>query len=216
MSPNLPPRHRRIGGMIVWDCLCSSWVIRETPAFWLLTGWCGVMPRVWTCNPLGCRVNTMLSVDGHDRHSNHLSSRSRKWELEGSCYPAPSFLPVLHRAKLKPCVLSPCGPSTCSLTGWRVGKCCGRLNNMWSQETFSPSLLPLLFESLLCITPLGSLGKVVSDSFLCLVSKDTALPLSPFLRAFIQGKTHDGCDWGSTVVCPKGQRSFPDTQAATG
>lgn len=72
----------------------------------------------------------------------------------------PSFLPVLHRAKLKPCVFSPCGPPhTAGLAGWLVGKCCGLLNNMWSQETFSPSLLPLLFESPFCVTPLGSLGE---------------------------------------------------------
>ncbi len=72
----------------------------------------------WTCYPLGCRANTALCVDGHDGHSDHISSRSRKWELEGSCYQAPSFLPVLHGAKLKPCVFSPCGPPhTAGLAG---------------------------------------------------------------------------------------------------
>lgn len=81
--------------------------------------WCDGVPCAWTCYPLGCRVNTVLCVDGHDGHSDHISSRSRKWELEGSCYQAPSFLPVLHRAKLKPCVFSPCGPPhTACLAGW--------------------------------------------------------------------------------------------------
>lgn len=115
------------------------------------------LPCAWTRYPLGCRVNTAFYVDGHDGHSDHVSSRSRKWELEGSCYQAPSFLSTLSQTQTM-CVLT-LRTSTYSRPGWPVGKCCGRLNNMWSQETFGPSLLPLLFESLLCITPLGSLGE---------------------------------------------------------
>lgn len=72
--------------------------------------WCDGLPCAWTCHPLGCCVNTVLCVDGDGRRADHLSSRSRKWELEGSCYQAPSFLPVLHQTKLKPCVFSPRGP----------------------------------------------------------------------------------------------------------
>lgn len=71
--------------------------------------------------------------------ADHLSSRSRKWELEGSCYQAPSFLPVLHQAKLKPCVFSPRGPPHTAQPGCPAGKWCGLSNNMWSQEAFSPS-----------------------------------------------------------------------------
>lgn len=39
---------------------------------------CGVPPRARTRYPLGCQVNTVLSVDGRDGHQDHLSSRSRK------------------------------------------------------------------------------------------------------------------------------------------
>lgn len=75
-------------------------------------------------SPSTVEANSVLSVDGQDGHSDHLSSRSRKWELEGSCYQAPSFLLVLHEAKPKPCVcFSPCGPAQF------VCKCCGCLNN---------------------------------------------------------------------------------------
>lgn len=74
--------------------------------------------------PLAAGANSVLSVDGQDGHSDRLSSRSRKWELEGSCYQAPSFLLVLHEGKPKPCVLlTPCGPARL------VCKCCGCLNN---------------------------------------------------------------------------------------
>lgn len=80
---------------------------------------CDGVPCRWTCHPLGCRVNTVVCVDGDDGHTYRVSSRSRKWELEGSSYQAPSFLPVLHRAKLKPCVFSPCGPlHTAGLADW--------------------------------------------------------------------------------------------------
>lgn len=83
----------------------------------------------------------------------------------------------------------------------------------------TPPLAPLLLESLSCITPrLSRGGEVESDSFLSLVPVESPPHRwsVPFLRAFIQPSPHDGCDWGSTVVCPRGQRSFPDTQAATG
>lgn len=101
--------------------------------------WCDGLPCAWTCHPLGCCVNTVLCVDGDGRRADHLSSRSRKWELEGSCYQAPSFLPVLHQAKLKPCVFSPRGPPHTAQPGCPAGKWCGLSNNMWSQEAFSPS-----------------------------------------------------------------------------
>lgn len=71
---------------------------------------CDAVPGAEHANSfLGCGPNTGLSVDGGDGHRDHVSSRSRKWELEGSCYQAPSFLPALHQSKLKPCVFSPHG-----------------------------------------------------------------------------------------------------------
>lgn len=100
----------------------SSRIIRETPA-WVSVCWQAdcVMgaPCAWTCYPLGCLLNTVLCVDGDDGHTDHISSRSRKLGLEGSCYQAPFFLSVLHGAKLKPCVFSPCGRlHTTGLVSW--------------------------------------------------------------------------------------------------
>lgn len=92
--------------------------------------------------------------------------------IGGFLLPGPFFPPSPTQSQTQTMCARTLWTSAYSRPGWLVGKYCGRLNNMWSQETFSPSLLPLLFESLLCITPLGSLGKVVSDSSLCLVSKD--------------------------------------------
>lgn len=124
ISSNLPPKNRAIDSMIAWDCLScvptiSLW--KHPPGFQgadrLIL--CDVLPRALTCNPLSCWVNTMPCVDGDGSRMDHISSRSRKWELEGSCYQAPSFLQVLHGAKLKPCVFSPCGPlRTAGLTAW--------------------------------------------------------------------------------------------------
>lgn len=73
--------------------------------------------------------------------------------------PGPFFPPGPTQSQTQTMCVLTLWTSAYSQLGWLVGKCCGLLNNMWSQETFSPSLVPLLFESLLCVTPLGSLGE---------------------------------------------------------
>ena len=97
----------------------------ETPAwfFRVLIRWFGVMgcPVHEHANPSAAGPNTVLCVDGGDGHADRVSSRSRKWELEGSCYQAPSFLQILHGAKLKPCVFSPCGRPQHSRPGCLAG-----------------------------------------------------------------------------------------------
>lgn len=96
--------------------------------------------------------------------------------IGGFLLPGPFFPPSFTQSQTQTmCALTP-WTSAYSWPAWLVGKHCGCQINMWSQETFRPLLLPLLFESLLCITPLGSLGKVVSDSSLCLASKDSPPP----------------------------------------
>lgn len=172
------------GGQDEWDCLRSLGTRQP--------GWC------WQADSVGWRVpfipppacehaipsaagaNSALSVDGQDGCSDCLSSRSRKWELEGSCYQAPSFLPVLHGAKPKPCVcLSPHSPARL------VRKCCGHLNNMWSQEAFNPSprtivtWIPLVYNA----TVVSGGG---SRKWFLSVSGPRGVPTPPLIRALPQ------------------------------
>lgn len=77
-----PPRRKSIGSITQRDYLYSP----PSSSHWgnsSLFGAdrlirCGVPPRARMRYPLGCRVNTALSVDGRDGHPDHLSSRSRK------------------------------------------------------------------------------------------------------------------------------------------
>lgn len=162
MSPNLPPWHRRIDSMIEWDCLCSHQLIRETPAW--VSG-CWQADSAWW----GALRMNMLSPRLPGEHCalcwwarRALRSRfQQKQEVRigGFLLPGPFFPPGPTWSQTQTMCVLTLWTSAYSRPGWPVGKCCGLLNNVWSQETFSPSLLPLLFESPLCITPLGSLGE---------------------------------------------------------
>lgn len=70
--------------------------------------------------------------------------------------------------------------SSYSRPGCPAGRRDGLPNNIWFQETFTPSLLPLLFESPFCAALLVLLGEAVSDSSLCQASRDAALPSEAF------------------------------------
>lgn len=148
-------------GLMAWlqgiVSTASNWLGKHQPGFRCAESLilCDVLPCAVICRSLGCRVNTARCVDGDGRQMDHVSSRSRKWELEGSCYQASSFLQMLHGPKLKPCVLLPCW--SLRTTG-PAGRRYGLPNNIWFQEAFTPSLLPLLFESPFCAALLVSLG----------------------------------------------------------
>lgn len=58
-----------------WQAYSLRWRVLPTP-----------LPAREHAIPSAAGANSALSVDGQDGHSDRLSSRSRKWELEGSCF----------------------------------------------------------------------------------------------------------------------------------
>lgn len=136
---------------------------------------CDVVPCAWTCYPLSCWANTVLCVDGDGGHTDRISGRSRKWELEGSCYQAPSFLLVLHGVKLKPCVFSPCGrPHTAGLVDW-LASAVGFLTTCDLRKRSAPPVCHCYLNLTSVQLYWGPMGKVVSDSSLCPVYIETPL-----------------------------------------
>lgn len=159
MSPNLPFWHRRIDSMIEWDCLCSPKLIKgnrvsgcwQADTMWWRTPWMN-MPSPWL-------PGEHCALCWWERQA-HRSRFQQKQEVRigGFLLPGPFFPPGPTQSQTQTMCVLTLWTSAYNQPGWLVGKCCGLLNNMWSQETFSPSLLPLLFESPLCVTLLGSLG----------------------------------------------------------
>lgn len=163
--------------------LCPRHLIRETPAWisgcWQADSvWC-VALRLDMQSPQLPGEHYALCWWGRQSNGSHFQQK-QEVRIGGFLLPGPFFPPSPTRSQTETmCVLTP-WTSAYSRPGCSVGKWCGLPNNMWFQETFSPSFSSLLFESLLCITPQGSLGEVVSDSSMCPDSRDIPPPSSSF------------------------------------
>lgn len=119
---------------------------------------CDGLPRAWTCCPLLPGEHCTLCWWAR-RALRSRFQQKQEVRIGGFLLPGPFFPPGPTQSQTQTMCVLTLWTSAYNRPGWLVGKCCGRLNNMRSQETFSPSLLPLLFESLLCVTPLRSLGE---------------------------------------------------------
>lgn len=128
--------------------------------FRVLTGWFGVMwcPVHEHAIPLaaGRTLRSVLMGTTGARITFPAEAGSENWRVPAT---RPLFPPGPTWSQTQTMCVLTLWTSTYCLPGCLVGKCSSLFNNIWSQETFSPSLLPLLFESPLFVSLLGSVGE---------------------------------------------------------